>query len=118
MLFMHILDDYTLQQGILANLKQKAYWQEHAPDPKYKHDYIMALAMHGCSWSFMTLLPIALYYQLNPPALFYATWAVNAAIHAVIDHTKANKLAINLIVDQTLHLIQIAATWFILLQLL
>lgn len=39
MIFLHIVDDYYLQ-GILAQMKQKKFWKEQAPDVKYKYDYI------------------------------------------------------------------------------
>ena len=57
MIFLHIVDDYYLQ-GILAQMKQKKFWKEQAPDEKYKYDYIWALIMHGFSWAFMIMLPL------------------------------------------------------------
>ena len=62
MIFCHIIDDYTLQ-GWLANAKQKIWWFANAPDKLYKYDWIMALAMHSMSWSFMIMLPIAIYFN-------------------------------------------------------
>lgn len=56
MLFMHVVDDYYLQ-GILANLKQRSYWEEHAPDSMYRYDYLVGLLMHSLSWSFCIILP-------------------------------------------------------------
>ena len=38
---------------------------------------------------------------------------VNAAIHAIIDDLKANKKKINLVIDQSLHIIQILITFIV-----
>ena len=115
MIFCHILDDYKLQQDTLAKLKQKEIWEQLAPDPRYKHDYIVALLMHGMSWSFMILLPIALYYKLQIGPAFVIAFILNAGIHALIDDLKANRKKINLIVDQLWHMLQIAITAVVLL---
>lgn len=109
MLFMHIVDDYYLQ-GILASMKQRSWWKEKAPDGKYKNDYIMALAMHSFSWTFMVMLPIAAYLDFNPSVSFYILFFGNCVIHSIADHMKANEFIINLIQDQTIHVIQIILT--------
>lgn len=111
MIFCHIIDDYYLQ-GILAQLKQKKYWEENAPDELYKYDYIVALIMHGFSWSFMIMLPILIYKDFNPPGFYYILFLLNIYIHARIDDLKANKHKINLIADQLIHLLQILITFF------
>ena len=110
MIFCHIIDDYKLQAGVLNNLKQKSWWEENAPDPLYKYDYIMGLIMHSISWSFMIMLPIALYYKLNINVSFICVFIVNACVHGVIDDIKANRKKINLITDQLLHMFQITIT--------
>ena len=118
MMFFHILDDFCLQ-GILANLKQKQWWQEHAPEELYKNDWIIALTIHAFSWTFMIHLPILYYfshyseylYQSELPILiFLITFAVDWFIHAVVDNLKANKKKINLITDQCIHIAQIIIT--------
>ena len=109
MLFCHIIDDYYLQ-GILANMKQKKWWEENAPKSMYKHDYIVALLMHSMSWSFMIMLPIAIYNGFNVGVAFVIAFVVNIIVHAITDHTKANLFKINLIQDQTIHIVQIAVT--------
>lgn len=109
MLFLHIADDYYLQ-GILANLKQRSWWEKNAPDSLYSHDYIMALFMHSASWSFMTMLPLLVRFAFEPPVSFAVLWAVNTVIHGIVDDLKANKRKINLIHDQCIHLIQIIIT--------
>lgn len=111
MLFMHVLDDYVLQAPCLCNLKQKSFWEKNAPEEQYKKDYIVALIMHSISWSFMIMLPIAFAFDFNV-SLDFAYWFVfNAAFHAIIDHLKANVKVINLCVDQSCHMMQIACTF-------
>lgn len=109
MLFSHIVDDYRLQ-GVLASMKQKEWWREHAPQRLYRYDYIMALAMHSMSWSFMIMLPIAFANGFNVGTRFVFVFVVNSVLHGLVDDLKANKMKINLITDQSLHLLQIAVT--------
>lgn len=112
MLLGHLVADYTLQ-GWLADGKQKSWWRkmfgghEDAVPDKYKHDYIAALICHSLYWSIFVCAP---FYKSR---WFLAAILVNTAIHAVIDDLKANRHRINLIFDQTLHLLQIVATLFI-----
>lgn len=109
MVFMHIVDDYYLQ-GWLASAKQRSWWEKNAPNKLYSKDYLMALSCHGFSWAFMSMLPLAISH--------YREWwvglvIINAVIHCLIDNLKANKLKINLITDQILHIVQILISWFI-----
>jgi hypothetical protein len=113
MVFCHIVDDYYLQ-GCLASMKQKKWWQENAPQKLYKYDYIVALIMHSMSWSFMIMLPIAISMNFNVSTLFAIIFVGNTIIHAVVDDLKANKIKINLIVDQSIHILQIIITYVIL----
>ena len=117
MLFCHVIDDYY-SQGVLANLKQKIFWEKNAPDELYRYDYIMALFMHSFSWSFMILLPVVVYHWWIVPdfEVFIQTkyvlfLFVNLTIHGIVDDLKANRHKINLIQDQTIHMIQIFITW-------
>ena len=115
MFFCHVIDDYKLQAGVLNNLKCKSWWEENAPDKKYRNDYLMGLIMHGMSWSFMIMLPVAIFYRFNVPTPFVFAWAINASVHSIIDDLKANRGKLNLIQDQLLHVIQIAITgWYFL----
>jgi hypothetical protein len=114
MVFCHIIDDYRLQ-GILASMKQRSWWEENYHESLYKYDYIMALAMHSISWSFMIMLPVAAYMGFRPTNIFFVMLAVNSVIHAIVDDLKANKHKINLIIDQLIHLVQIAITAMVLL---
>lgn len=112
MIFLHIVDDYYLQ-GILAQMKQKKFWKEQAPDEKYKYDYIWALIMHGFSWTFMVLLPIMFIIPITP--LFYFVFIENMIAHALIDDLKANRHKINLWEDQLFHIFQILTMFIILI---
>lgn len=114
MIFCHIVDDYYLQ-GWLASAKQKQYWQENAPQEMYKRDYIWALIMHSFSWAFMIMLPIAYVNSFVVDSSFLIMFAMNVAIHAMIDDLKANEKKINLWEDQLAHLVQIGLTALVLL---
>ena len=110
MIFLHIIDDYKLQAGVLNNLKQKSYWEENAPDEMYKNDYKWALLMHSFSWSFMIMLPIAWAMSFNITIPFICVFIANVGIHALTDHLKANEYKINLWEDQLIHIGQILIT--------
>ena len=111
MLFLHIVDDYYLQ-GILASMKQKSWWIKNPEyNEMYCNDYIIALMMHAFSWAFMIMLPIAIYMHFEISAVFLLVLGMNFVIHAIIDDMKANKKWINLVVDQTIHVLQIVATY-------
>ena len=112
MIFAYITNDYYLQ-GWLASAKQKKWWKKNAPDKLYKFDYIMALFCHSLSWSIMIFLPVLIYSLINNINLnlFYLAIPINLIIHAIVDDLKANKSKINLIVDQSIHFIQIIITW-------
>ena len=114
MLLAHIVDDYYLQ-GWLASAKQKKWWEKNAPDNLYRFDYIMALFCHALSWSITTFLPILIYSLCTNTALnwFYLAIPVNLIIHAIVDNLKANKSKINLIIDQSIHFVQIIVTWLL-----
>lgn len=114
MLLLHIVDDYYMQ-GILAQMKQRKWWEKNAPQALYRHDYIMALAEHAFSWAVMVHIPaFVLFWQDERLTwVFAATLIFNWIMHAVIDHVKANLLKINLITDQLCHFMQIIGIWFI-----
>lgn len=114
MIFCHIVDDYYLQ-GVLAKMKQRKWWDENAPQMMYKYDYVIALIMHGFSWSFMIHLPIVIYaiatnnYDIIFSVVIFLP--VHALVHAYIDNEKANEKSINLAFDQILHFMQISFIW-------
>jgi hypothetical protein len=110
MLFLHIIDDYKLQ-GILASMKQKKWWREYKDYKElYKNDYLMALIEHAFSWTFMIMLPIAIYLNFNIDRWLHV-YIINMLIHAYVDDLKANRFKINLITDQLIHIMQIIITW-------
>lgn len=115
MILMHIVDDYYLQ-GILASMKQKSWWEKQdGYKSLYKNDYKMALLMHSMSWSIMILLPAIFILSTNQYALL-VIFIINTFIHYHIDDLKANKKQINLIFDQTVHMMQIITTWVLVQQ--
>ena len=112
MIFLHIIDDYKLQ-GILASMKQKKWWEEQNGYKKlYKNDYIPALIEHSFSWTFMIMPPIAIMLNFSI-GWWIIIYIANTIIHAFVDDLKANKLKINLVIDQSIHLMQIIVTWLI-----
>lgn len=117
MIFLHIVDDYYLQ-GILASMKQKAWWEKNAPDPLYKYDYIVALMEHAFSWTFMIMLPVGIYtiFYDKSIVLIVIMFLINWIIHSIVDHLKANVKVINLVTDQIIHILQIIVTWVCLIK--
>ena len=112
MIFCHILDDYCLQSHCLAKLKQRQFWKENAPQQKYRYDYIMALIMHGLSWTFCVMLPVWIYgFATGDFELFLPVYIANAIMHAAVDDLKANRFRINLIQDQLIHMEQLVVIW-------
>jgi len=116
MIFCHVVDDYY-QQGILARLKQKEWWQQNAPAELYKNDYIVALFTHAFSWAFMILIPLIIYSATH--IIRESFWYIfcplfiilNTYVHARVDNAKANEHTINLIIDQTIHVGQVLFTY-------
>ena len=109
MIFFHIIDDYRLQ-GILADMKQKSWWEKlPGYSSLYRYDYIVALVIHGFSWSFMIHIPILIYFNfhLADPSFFVFVVISQGLIHSMIDELKANIKCINLVYDQVFHLFQI-----------
>lgn len=112
MIFLHIIDDYKLQ-GILASMKQRIWWiEQEGYKSLYKYDYISALIEHSFSWTFMIMLPITISLKFNI-GWWVIAYIMNMIVHAFVDDLKANKFKINLVIDQTIHLIQIVVTWLI-----
>lgn len=121
MIFLHIVDDYYMQ-GILASMKQKAWWKEKYPETLYKYDYLIALVEHAFSWTFSIHIPLVVWMILKNINIstisFVAIFIVNWFIHGFVDDLKANKLKINLVCDQVIHIIQIIITWLIYLNII
>lgn len=111
MVFCHIIDDFLLQQ-VLAKLKQKDWWKEQKGySDFYRFDYIAGLVCHAFEWTFMMMLPWALYLGFDVGGWFLVLFIVNWVEHAVVDDLKANKMKLNLCQDQLLHVMQIVVTY-------
>lgn len=110
MIFCHIVDEYYLQ-GWLASAKQKSWWKKNSPEDMYRKDYLAALFMHSFSWSFMIMLVPTIYTVIVGRVWSPFVFVTNLIVHMVIDDLKANRKKINLVQDQSIHMIQILATW-------
>ena len=123
MVFCHIVDDYYLQ-GWLASAKKQKWWETNCPSEKYKDDWVAALLCHSLSWSFMINLPLIVFslYTENTGvgmAIFFClSYSVNAIIHMIVDHLKANVSVLNLWQDQLIHLHQLVITYALFLNLI
>ena len=117
MILAHIADDFYLQ-GNLAKMKQKVWWEKlFEYKSLYKHDYKMALFIHSMSWSIMILIPSMILLPTVSSYLLLGAFIINTIIHYWIDNEKCNKLHINLMADQTIHLLQVIVTWVLLCQM-
>lgn len=113
MFFMHVVADYNLQ-GILADMKCKKWWEDNPSYSSfYEVDFISALIMHSISWTFLIMLPIAIFELFKIDIAFCILFVINTVVHAIVDHLKANKKKLNLFNDQFIHSIQIFITWSI-----
>lgn len=120
MVLLHILEDFHLQ-GILANMKQKSWWQSECvklgityESSKYRRDHVVSLIVHALENSIFITLPLIIdgliaTFTTNPNNSLFIGWAfiifANTVVHAIIDDFKCNSKGINLIVDQILHFI-------------
>ena len=121
MILLHIIEDFHLQ-GILANMKQKNWWDKQIVDfppkkaNKYRKDYVISLISHSLENSIFIVLPIIIdqliyTFTTNPNNSYFIMWIAyilfNTIAHSYVDDLKCNKLKINLITDQLLHFITI-----------
>lgn len=120
MVLLHILEDFHLQ-GILANMKQKSWWQSECvklgityESSKYRLDHVVSLVVHALENSIFITLPLIIdgliaTFTTNLNNGLFIGWAfiifANTVVHAIIDDFKCNSKGINLIVDQILHFI-------------
>lgn len=117
----HLIDDFVLQMGCLNKLKQKQWWikeceKENVDYRFYEDDYLVALFLHGLEWSIMISLPFIYLIWIgewNNNNTIVIMIIINAFIHAIIDHLKANLFKINLLTDQLFHIFQILLLYFI-----
>ena len=107
MLWCHFLDDYVLQ-GVLAKMKQKQFWVDNAPDKLYKYDYLMALGCHAMMWSISIMIP-----TIFTGNFIWWLIPINFVIHFIVDDLKANRFKINLVIDQSIHFVQVALTFLV-----
>lgn len=123
MLLMHVIADFNLQ-GWLATSKQKKWWHDNYPGKMYANDWKACILAHGFMWSMMVMLPLFWYVLFYVDGVteaqreyfsttLFVVMLINSIIHAFIDHFKCNKMSTNLIMDQSLHIIQILVTWYI-----
>lgn len=119
MIFFHIIADFNIQ-GILAQMKQKSFYDQYRYRVNlYRYDHIVALLMHSFSWTFMIHIPGIMYLILmgkwsmfeNEWTVYLIFFIVHMIIHALTDHAKANWYLINLVMDQTIHILQIIIIW-------
>ena len=122
---LHLIADYFLQ-GILADLKQKRWWDEQLKKyyedyngkdksfawqdflrEKYKYDYMAGLFCHALMWAIVTFFPLMWFCSAWT---FFHLVFVNWMIHAVVDQAKANIHCFNLVQDQLIHMAQVIAT--------
>lgn len=130
MLLMHYIEDFHLQ-GCLANLKQKKWWEKevaenlfHSKDDnpqhrerllfftQYRNDYKMSLFAHSIENALFVMLPLIVDMLItefvkgmsNMWIFFIPAIILICTTHYVIDDEKANKMKINLVQDQLLHL--------------
>ena len=95
-------------------MKQKNWWKrQEGYSNKYQNDYMAALVIHSYSWAFMVMLPIAIVQGFEVGTLFAWILVLNASIHLLVDHVKANLMRINLVTDQFIHFIQIVLTFIV-----
>jgi hypothetical protein len=65
----------------------------------------------------MILVPAMILLPTVSSYLLLAAFIINTIIHYWVDNEKCNKLRINLMADQTIHLIQVFVTWIMLCQM-
>lgn len=112
---LHFISDFNLQIGAkLHDMKQRAWWKaqlakfDKADTSRYRHDWVCALLIHSFVWSAITFAPIL--WAMESVVGIAICLLANTAVHAWIDHAKANEYALSLVEDQVLHFIQIAMT--------
>ena len=117
MIWCHLDNDFR-KQGILANMKQKSWWeQQDGYNDTYEYDYIAALWTHAIWWGIEIHIPVIAYIwyrgQLTPTRILLLVFVmiVQITTHKSIDDAKANLKLINLVIDQSLHVFQIVVSF-------
>ncbi|MDD3172190.1 MAG: DUF3307 domain-containing protein [Herbinix sp.] len=101
--------------GEINKLPTKSWSEQQENKRLYKNDYKCALFVHSLSWTLSIMLPLAYFINFNLNIEYNLLLVFNILTHMFIDNLKANKLKINLITDQSIHLIQIITTWYVLI---
>lgn len=112
MFFMHVVADFNLQ-GIMASMKQKAWWkkQEGYEEDDNGNDYKFPLFWHSLQWSFCIMLPLFVANGLKVDFVGLIFFCLNIWLHYIVDNSKANQHFLNLVDDQTIHIVQIIGTF-------
>ena len=117
-LYLHCWDDFH-HQGCLKEMKQKKWWQEHPQyNDMYENDYKVCMMVHAFEWSFTVHAPYLIYgfyhnlFTDMKIVMSVASIAFHTLYHARIDSMKANEYTINLIEDQSHHMIQLLMIMF------
>lgn len=125
MIFLHFFADYYVQ-GILASMKQSEWWEkqvENYGSSMYRNDHKAALIVHSFEWAFIMMLPLLYeiyhecwsfeYYSVLAAGTYIGLLVLNTFVHYKVDDAKANRKTINLVKDQSIHLVQVILTWLI-----
>lgn len=116
-LVLHFIADFNLQIGAKLNdMKQKRWWKEelnkngifNTETCMYRNDWLCALLIHSFVWAVITFSPLIC--MTSNVVVILTIVLCNTIVHARIDHIKANMGLCSLVVDQLLHLVQIAGT--------
>ena len=105
-ILLNVIEDFHMQ-GIMAQMKQKAYWCEY--HGKYTNDWVPVMLLHGVEWATIVSIPCMLVSWFDVSVWFIVVVVVMGLVHAYVDHLKANKFSINLIQDQAIHMVQLVA---------
>lgn len=114
MFFMHVVADFNLQ-GIMASMKQKTWWQkqEEYDEEDNRNDYKFPLFWHSLQWSFCIMLPLFIADNFKISFIGLILFCLNTYCHYAVDDLKANERCINLVSDQTIHILQVISTFIV-----
>ena len=104
MILFHVIEDFHIQ-GNMAQMKQRRWWKFY--DDEYRNDWVPVIILHGIEWAMFVSIPCLMASWFDVSVWFMAVVVSMGLIHAYIDHLKANTFKINLIQDQTMHMVQI-----------
>lgn len=102
MLLMHIIEDFHVQ-GRMADMKQRSFWEPYGE--MYGNDHKVVLLLHGFEWAVFVSIPLFLFADVHWS--YFAVMVSMAVCHAMIDDAKCNGRTLNLVEDQTAHVMQV-----------